>query len=251
MAVRLLLTAAEALAVTALDDLEHSTVKPAVSQAQKSTSTLLALPPELRETIYRHVLAGRHWAVPERKAWRQNTVCRALGDPGGLYTSFSEGIAILRVNKQIRREALPVAFQETAIRAVDLDGAVALLLAIGRIGRDNITSFQLGWDSYADNQIKWSLPEIPENVHLKLPSLHVPMCIDLLKQCPRLTHLTLVFPDFIMTDKPLSEFQSDPGIKLCCSLRNIKRLDIVEEIAEETLEDLPAAIWLKAEMLGG
>ncbi|KAJ3499542.1 hypothetical protein NLG97_g245 [Lecanicillium saksenae] len=249
LAIRLLLTAWESLVIVTVADLERSTTESTDGQGQKRHSTLLNLPLEVRENIYRHVLGDRCWYIAEPKTWRPHTFCLALGDLSGFYFPFGEADTLLRVNKQIRREALPVAYQGTTMHAVDIDGATALLMAIGRIGRENITSFQLGWESYADTQINWSKPETAENIHLTLPRLHVPTCVYLLKQCTRLSNLSLMFNNFLMTDIPLSAFQSDPGIKLCCSIRNIKRLDIVDS-AGETLEDEAAARWLKEEMLG-
>lgn len=249
LGIRLLLTSSESLAVAAVADLESPATELTSNQTKNEHNTLMILPLEIRENIYGYVLGDRCWRIAEPKSWRPHTFCLALGDPSGFYFPFGEADTLLRVNKQLRREALPVAYRGTTIHAVDIDGATALLMAVGRVGRENITSFQFGWDSYADTQINWSKPEISENIHLTLPRLHVPTCIHLLKQCQRLANLSLLFNNFIMTDLPLSDFQSDPGIKLCCSIQNIKRLDIVDP-AGEPLEDEVVARWLKQEMLG-
>lgn len=135
------------------------------------------------------------------------------------------------------------------MQAVDIDGATALLMAVGRIGRVNITSFQLCWESYADTQIYWSKSEIPDSVHLILPKLHVNTCVVLLKQCLRLAKLSLVFENFIVEDIPLPQSQSDPGIKLCCSIQNVKRLEVVDPVGE-SLEEEAAARCLRKEILG-
>ncbi|PQK09986.1 hypothetical protein BB8028_0002g03100 [Beauveria bassiana] len=249
LAIQFLLTADESLAIAAVTELERSGTEATISQVQKHDSALLSLPVEIRQYIYKHVLGNRCWYIAEPKIWRRHTFCRALGDPSGFYFPFGEADTLLRVSKQVRRQALPVAYQGTAMHVVDIDGATALLMAIGRIGRDNMTSFQLGWESYADTQLNWSKPEIPEKMHLMLPRLHVPTCIYLLKQCPRLANLSLTFNNFFMEDVPLPAFQSDPGIRLCCSIRNIKRLSITDS-AGEALDDEAAAKWLKEELLG-
>ena len=243
LAIRLLLTGEEYLDLKSAAGMEDRATPPTVFQAQASWSALLSLPPELRESVYRHVLGDRSWHITEPKSWRLQTFCRALGDLSGFYFPFGNADALLQVSRQIRREALPLAYRRIAIHADDIDGATALLMAIGHIGRDNVTSFHFGWESYADTQLNWAeaKPEIVESVYLTWPRLHVPICVCLLKQCRRLISLSLVFNDSITTDMPSSEFQSDPGIKQVCSLRNIQSLTIVNPVGEE-LEDHTAAV---------
>ena len=67
----------------------------------------------------------------------------SIDDPSGYYSPFSNELTILRVNRQMRQEALPLAYRRTIFRVDDMNDLVKLLIAVGRIGRDNIESLDL------------------------------------------------------------------------------------------------------------
>lgn len=50
---------------------------------------------------------------------------------------------MLRVNKQMRQEALPLAYRRTVFHLSDLDDLIKLLILVGDIGRNNIESLEL------------------------------------------------------------------------------------------------------------
>ena len=67
----------------------------------------------------------------------------SIGDPSGIYFPLSRETNVLRVNRQIRQEALPIAFRRTVFHLDDMDDLIKLLVAVGRFGRENIESLEL------------------------------------------------------------------------------------------------------------
>ena len=100
---------------------------------------------------------------------------------------------MLRVNKQMCQEALPLAYRRTVFHLDDLDDLSKLLIAIGDIGRDNIESLELAWQSRTDFECQWAEALVPNEYSLTLPTLHVAKCVQLLKQCKSLRFLRLCF----------------------------------------------------------
>lgn len=240
------MTAAEALAVVFIPRLVAPR-RSAETQSQRSGRSFLELPRELRETIYSHVLVAKRWCIGEDNEDRSRNICRALGDLKGFYFPYGEDATLLSVNRQIRDEALPIAYRKTTVHANDIDDATRILIAIGSIGRENVESLGLCWESEVDSINNGRKCPAPENNHLILPALHVSTCIALIKQCRRLRRLRLMFESSIMAEIPQSIFQSDPGIALCCTIRGIEQVEILG-YAGETLEELDNAKWLASQM---
>ncbi|KND93052.1 hypothetical protein TOPH_02369 [Tolypocladium ophioglossoides CBS 100239] len=135
----------------------------------RSRTTLLNLPRELREKIYGFALHAGTWRTDER----EYKFCRAIGDPSGLYFPFGDDCTLLRVNRQMRQEALPMAYRHTTFHLANIDDLTRLLIAVGRVGRENIESLDFSWESQIDIELNWRKFPDSENNHLILPALHV------------------------------------------------------------------------------
>jgi hypothetical protein len=158
-----------------------------------------------------------------------------MGDPSGFYYPLSKELTVLRVNRQMRQEALPLAYQRTIFR-VEMDDLVKLLIAVGRIGRENIKNLDLVWESQADIESQL------DDASLSLPTLHAARCVQLLKRCKRLDSVEISFD----TSNTFDDFKTNPGIRELCSCRGIKHVGFWEN--GESLEHLDQFKWLKKEM---
>lgn len=84
----------------------------------------------------------------------QTHLHRSIGDPSGFYFPLSSKTGVLGASKQMRQEALPLAYRRTHFQLADTDDLVKLLVAAGTVGRDNIESLELTWESKADSELK-------------------------------------------------------------------------------------------------
>ncbi|KAH7113076.1 hypothetical protein EDB81DRAFT_922366 [Dactylonectria macrodidyma] len=188
------------------------------------------LPRELRERIY-------SFALPQRELWIDafdHPIFPArVGDPSGFFFELGKEPAILAVSRQTRQEALPSAYRNTTFCLGDIDNVIKFLVAVGHIGRSNITSLQFSWESMND-----SGPI--------LPSSHV-RCVQLLNECRRLRFLRICLDRNIFENTSVHEFMADPGIAGLCSLRRIRTLEVVDK-NDESLEKHPAVKRLYEEM---
>ncbi len=114
---------------------------------------LLRLPREIRDKIYTFAIPKGKWRITDIDEFEQDNLTRGIGDPSGFYYPLSKDLVVLRVNKQMRREALPLAYRRTTFILDDLDDVIKLLIAIGQVGRDNIESLQFPWESRADMEL--------------------------------------------------------------------------------------------------
>ena len=149
----------------------------------------------------------------------------------------------------MRREALPLAYRETAFRLDDMVDVLKLLIAIGKTGRDNIESLEFPWWSQADTECKWDEAPTFEDHNLTLPALHVERCVRLLGQCKRLRFLRLHFESDLMQQISLGAFRSDPGIRELCSTCRVESLEIWS-MGNESLDDNHLAKWMRTKMEG-
>lgn len=140
----------------------------------------------------------------------------------------------------MRQEALPLAYRRTLFQLDDMDDLIKLLVAVGKISRDNIESLELIWESRADCELKWN-----EKSDL-LPTLHAARCVQLLKQCKRLHSLRLYLESELILNIPSNDLKTDPGIRELCSL-SISRVQICD-LGHEPIDHHGLAKWLKAEM---
>ncbi len=81
------------------------------------------------------------WRIQDLDGSDERNFVGGIGDPSGFYFPLSS--PILRVNRQMRQEALPFAYRRTVFNLDDIDDLIKLLIAIGDIGRDNIESLEL------------------------------------------------------------------------------------------------------------
>merc|ERR1711939_1302572 len=127
----------------------------AVPKLQPNTTSVLEsmffnkLPKELRDKIYLFALPIEEWSIGDVDSSNELDFAGGIGDLTGFYFPLSS-LAMLRVNKQMRQEALPLAYRRTVFHLDDMDDLIRLLIAVGDIGRDNIESLELAWQSRAD-----------------------------------------------------------------------------------------------------
>lgn len=204
------------------------------------------LPREIREKIYEHTLCQERWWIGDEDGPTRWNFARALGDPSGYYFSFGKDVALLKVSRQVRQEALPLAYRKTTFHLADMDDLTRLLLAIGRVGRENIQCLEFIWESRIDLEYnRWKFPDLDGN-QSKLPSLHVPTCVQLIKQCTRLKFLRPRLESFIMTNIPESLIDNSVGILSLCSISTIEKLEVLC-FDDEKLEDCNVLKLLKDE----
>lgn len=72
-------------------------------------------------------------------------------------------------------------------------------------------------------------------------------CVQLLKQCKRLTSLGLYFDRDLIINLSPSTFKDDPGVCELCFVRGMKRVEIWE-LDDEPLEQRDLVKWLKEEI---
>ncbi|KAK4450244.1 hypothetical protein QBC34DRAFT_403131 [Podospora aff. communis PSN243] len=210
------------------------------------------LPLEIRQSIYQFALPRGIWRMVDDEDFERNGFPRGVGDPSGFYYPLSKSLSVLRINKQIRREALPFAYRRTTFFLDNLDSAIRLLIAVGKVGRDNIETLHLVWESSSEPANNWdSSPtsnQGPEQLLGGLPSRTASTCIRLLKQCKRLRHMTLQFDSDLIQEMGPVAFKADLGIQGLCTLQGIRKLEI-QEMGMASL-DPDLGKWLKGQMEG-
>ena len=173
-----------------------------------------------------------------------------LGDPSGFYFPVFDDVELMSLNKQIREEALPVAYASTRFQFKYMEELIHFLLAIGRLGRRNIEALDITWDTFTDHEfIDWRY-FIPAEVPPKLPLLHAERCVGLLKQCERLKYLHVRLEEKVLNAVPMSFFEADPGILGLCSLPRIPEVEVTahDRFGDEPEEILSHVVWLKEKM---
>ncbi|KAK1975310.1 hypothetical protein LZ30DRAFT_605947 [Colletotrichum cereale] len=211
-----------------------------------SNGTLFRLPREVRDQIYSLAIPQGVWEMDECGHFDRNSFPGALGDPTEYYYPLARDIALLRVSKNIREEALPLAYRHTLFRLHDLDDLLKLLMAVGKVGRDNIQSIQFPWESKSESEERWKDCSDPNGLCGTLPRLHVSKCAQLLRQCRRLRLMRLQFQEELFTTVSLSDFQADPGIRGLLDLPKIRKVEICDMAGIVIKHDL--ATWLKTKI---
>lgn len=208
---------------------------------------LLKLPRQLRNKIYALALPKGKCNMGDSSSFNEHTFTGGIGDPSGFCFPLSKNLTILRVDRQMRQEALPLAYRGTVFQLDDIDDLIRLLITVGKAGRENIESLDLDWESRMDSERKWEEDPDYEGPYLTLPTLHVAKCVQLLKQCKRLTTLRLYIESDIILNMPSDAYKTNPGIRELCSVRGIKRVDIWG-LDHEPLEQHGLVKYLKREM---
>jgi hypothetical protein len=140
--------------------------------------------------------------------------------------------AVLKVNRQIRQEALPLAYRKTAFWLDDMDDVIKLLIAVGQIGRDNIRSLQFPWTSRSEIAYRWEESPHADDNDIRLPALHVLKCVQLLRLCKRLESLRICFNRDVLENNSENQFTTDPGIAGLSTLGGVRTLEIVDHACE-------------------
>jgi len=112
------------------------------------------LPKELRDKIYGFALPKGELKIKDGNSFDEVNFAGGIGDLGGFYFPLSNDLVVLRVNRQMRQEALPFVYRSTVFQLDDMDDLIKLLIAVGQIGRDNIESLELVWESRTDSERK-------------------------------------------------------------------------------------------------
>ncbi|KAH7021544.1 uncharacterized protein B0I36DRAFT_354188 [Microdochium trichocladiopsis] len=81
-------------------------------------------PLEIRQTIYNFALPRVEWTMVDDEYFEHNDFPHGIGDPSGFYYPLRKASSVLRVNKQIRREALPFAYRRTTFCLHNLESAI-------------------------------------------------------------------------------------------------------------------------------
>ncbi|KAL8825434.1 MAG: hypothetical protein Q9170_007792 [Blastenia crenularia] len=217
------------------------------STSGDSTPLLFRLPREIRDKIYDFALPKGNWQIEDVDDFNRCKFIRSIGDPSGFYFPLSSKVAALGVNRQMRQEALPFAYRKTLFHLDDMDDLVKLLVAVGKVGRDNIEMLELAWESRADSELKWDENPDMDDSSLLLPTLHAARCIHLLQQCKRLRSLRLYLEKDLIMDISLDDFKAHPGIRELCSLRGIKTVQICD-LGHEPIDRHGLAKWLREKM---
>ncbi|EJT73122.1 hypothetical protein GGTG_09972 [Gaeumannomyces tritici R3-111a-1] len=208
------------------------------------------LPLEVRQAIYNLALPQGEWRMIDDEDFERDNFPRGIGDPSGFYYPLSKALSVLRVNKQIRREALPFAYRRTIFCLDNLESAIKFLIAVGQVGRENIETLRLAWESTSESTNSWdvSSDQGPGGLPGRLPSGSTSTCIQLLKQCKRLRHLSLQFDSDLIQEIGHHAFRADAGIQDLCTLQGLKRVEIQDWGMIPLESDL--AKWLKEQMEG-
>lgn len=185
------------------------------------------LPLELRELIYDFALPDRELGIRDVQRFSHFTFLTALGDPTGF--SFPLGLehGVLQVNRQIRREALPLAYRKTSFMVEEMDDAIRLLIAIGQIGRDNITSLGFHWRSRSEIANRWEKSPDGKDNDTKLPALHMLKCVELLRLCKRLGLTIFIERETLEALGPGAV--GDPGLRALFTSKNLRSLEICDD----------------------
>lgn len=227
------------------------------SSTHHAASILFSLPQVIREMIYDLALLECDWTHGDlddfgsvNSDYDSINFARLIGDPSGFYFPLHKDLAVVRVNRQIRKEALPFAYRRTTFYSADIDDLTKLLIAMGKTGRDNIESLEFRWESSLDMELYREETPISRGDYKTLPALHVIKCVHLLKQCERLRSLSLCFRRSTIELMDPDAFKADPGIQALCSVRGIKKVRIITSHGSvtESLEQHYLAKWLKEEM---
>lgn len=180
----------------------------------------------------------------KNSAFNRYKFARCIGSLSGFHFPLNDDIAILRVNRQMREEALPLAYRRTTFELYDWDELITLLLSIGQIGRDNIEALRFSIRSPMHMGSNWA--GLLEDDHTKEPHPHVMKCAQLLKQCKRLEYLNDSYLEFIDMDG--NSVEQNLTIEGIYSLRVLRERIGICESTNGLPAEVPLAQWLKIVM---
>ncbi|PGH21366.1 hypothetical protein AJ80_03283 [Polytolypa hystricis UAMH7299] len=219
-----------------------------INETHTISSKFFNLPREIRDKIYAFAIPSGEWRIANVETFNETNFVTGIGDPNGFYFPLSKALTLLTVNKQMRQEALPIAYRKTAFRLDDMDEFIKVAIAIGTLGRENIESLEFAWESRADAKIASEEASDSGDYSPKLPTLHSLRCVQLLQQCKRLKSLYLYFERDIISDMSPELFKADPTIyELCSSIRGVNTV-VIRGLNFESLEEYEVVQWLKDNM---
>lgn len=219
------------------------------THSDEGSFPILKLPLEIRERIYYFTIPCRELGIKDVQLFTRCTFPSALGDLVGLSFQLGQEPAILQVSRQIRHEALAVAYRKTKLILDDMDDLIRLLVAIGQVGRDNVASLQFSWTSRSETALRWEERPDADDNDTKLPTLHVSSCVQLLQSCKRLHRLTVCIEHDVMERTSEMLFIADPGLAALFALRPVGKLEVVDE-TDESLEQHRLIELLRQEVQG-
>ncbi|KAL4918662.1 hypothetical protein BDW62DRAFT_60661 [Aspergillus aurantiobrunneus] len=168
-------------------------------------------PREIRDALYTYAIP-RATLQYTSSGFVGLALSRAIADPSGFYYPFRSDLGLLAVNKQVREEALGIAYRKSFVQLEDMDDFIVFAISIGKIGQGNVESMSFTWESKSDPSSTggvWDSDSDP----IKLPVLHTTRYIQLSEHFRRLGYLRLSFDDYIISKLSTSDFQNDAGIQ--------------------------------------
>lgn len=201
----------------------------------------MKLPHELRLSILEFATQKQEWEQIDPSEFLNNIFPGSMADSSGFNFPLSQNTGALLANKRMRQEALPFAYRSIHFKFEDMDDFIKFALSIGRIGRNNVESLDFFWLSSSDLEAKSD----PKDICLRLPSLHVSRCVQLLRQFKRLRHLRLVFDEDIFPTTPCEDFKLDSGIRDLSSIRGLQFVEVWGLNKEPLDSNFDCAKWLK------
>ncbi|KAK2759915.1 hypothetical protein FQN54_002650 [Arachnomyces sp. PD_36] len=202
-------------------------LKPNNNPLDREVPLFFRLPIELRNMIYTFAIPKAILVITDTWRFSEFSFARGIGDPSGFYSPLRKDLALLRVNRQMRQEALPFAYRRTDFHLDVIEEFITFAISIGKIGRDNIESLKFVWETRSDEESRYVEHEGSEMYLIKLPSLHISECVQLLKQCKRLKTLTLFIETNVASYRSLENFKADPSIRELSSVQGIGRVKLL------------------------
>lgn len=187
------------------------------------------------------------WKIADVDTFNSTTFVEAIGDPTGFYFPLHNHLSVLLISKQIRQEALSIAYRRTFFCLDDIDDFIKVAISIGQIGRANIEAVQFSWESRSDLYHGTNEYSEPEENQSQLPALHVSKCVQLLRECRRLAFLRIYFERHVLSNMSFANFQANTGIRELSSIRGIHRVKIESDICESR-DHSELLKWLKKKM---
>ena len=180
----------------------------------------------------------------ENSAFNRHKFARCIGDLSGFYFPLNNELTILRVNRQIRQEAMPLAYRRTTFHLCDWDELTMFLVSVGQVGRDNIEALEFPMGSPIMSGRNWWVG-VSEDELTNVSSLHVRKCMRLLKRCKRLGTLHFHEIELLRGLMSLERYWDNPYILGIYSFRVMEGRESREIYANGVPTRYDLADWLK------
>ncbi|KXJ89534.1 hypothetical protein Micbo1qcDRAFT_196823 [Microdochium bolleyi] len=121
---------------------------------------------KIRQAIYKFALPRVDWAMVDDEEFEHNDFPRGIGDPSGFHFPLSNALSVPRLNKQIRREALPFSYRQIKFCFHNLESATKFLIAhfgaYQQLGHA-IAKLLLAGGAVASDEFGWRIGEFLYN----------------------------------------------------------------------------------------